>query len=72
MREMTYKCDLCNSSIDDFGEREYGALIKIKQKPPSGEGWKFDSVTRYLDICNECEASILERIRELSQTKVTG
>jgi len=63
MKETIYKCDLCGATVAP----ERIADIKIKRMPSGG--WKFDSVTKPLDLCEDCEATILEKMHELEQIK---
>jgi len=59
MKKIIYKCDLCGAKVDH--NRAVGVKIKIK---PS-YGWEHEIVIKCLDLCEKCDTSILEKIREL-------
>jgi len=63
MKVIKYQCDLCGAEVDHDRKQE----VKIKRKPHYG--WELESAMDYLDLCEKCDTSILERIHELEAIK---
>jgi len=63
MKIQVYKCDLCGTKTTQKNDE-----LKIKVKHPNWK-WEFIQVTDYLDLCDDCEDALLEKIRELEKKK---
>lgn len=62
MKTETYYCDLCNNKIAD-PESLKNSEFKIKMRPDGGYDWRVDEGQEYLELCDECEAEIIELLK---------